>query len=337
MKKIILSVSLLLNLNAFSQIITETVNFDNYVSTTSNDLTNNFINNFSPTNPISQTNSNGISGGALVPPNSVSWGNDKVQYCSTYKNTLNSLLETSVSFKYNSSLINPNSYQRSAVIWLRGDSGNHDVGFYLNKDLTLSITSYNYAQNTQISLTNGHWYKLVGQYKSVGGSFGDQVFAKAEIFDLGTSGTNTPVSIGNHTATIYDIDLVSSTKFIIEMSGAKWGGAEYLDNFVFKGEKNGTICSSLGINENNSLTKNLSIYPNPSKGIININLEGSKFSNNSYELQLINSLGQQVYKKTIRENLSSIDLSSSITEGVYMVILKEKEGGIIDVQKIIIE
>ena len=133
MKKIILTFLLLTCYNLFSQIITENVSFDNSISSTNNDLSNNFI--FPAgalTNFITQSDIGGINGGALIPPNTINWGNDIIQYCSTYRNTINSMIETSICFKYNSTLVNPNTSERSIAIWMYGDSTNHNVCFHLD-------------------------------------------------------------------------------------------------------------------------------------------------------------------------------------------------------------
>jgi len=332
MKKITVMLSfIIISVNAFSQIITENVNFDNYVSSTDNDLSNNFINNF-PDNSITQINTNGITGGALVPPNNVSWGNDVIKYCSIYKNLLNSDIITSMSFKFNSTLINPNSYQRALAFFMEGNSNGHNIRFYLNRDMSLSITSYNYAQSTNLSLTDNHWYKMTATYKSIGGSFNDEVFAKVEIFDLGISGTETPTSIGNHTATIYDTDLVNSTEYTLEISGTKWGGSEYLDNLIFNGEKNRSICSTLGVADN-KITSNIELYPNPVSDILIINIP--EFSvNNSLKLEIFNTIGKVVNSKTIKKITSEINLTS-FSNGIYFVKITDNKGTVISTKKII--
>lgn len=317
MKKVtLLTIATLLSFWAQAQIIIESVSFDSYVSSSNNDLTNNFkFGTYAATGFITQTQTNGITGGALVPPSNVSWGNDVLQYCSTYKNSKDSLIETSLSFYYNTSLINPNANERSIAIWLRGTASNHDVGFYLNKNLTLSITTYNYAQNTQISLTNGHWYKLVAQYKSIGASFNDQVFAKAEIFDLGSTGSSSPSSVGNHTATIYDANLVSSSEFIVELTGTKWGGSEYLDNFVFNGEKNRTICNVSGITDLNKSTIDILAYPIPTSGELKIqlpsNLTDKQFTITFYDVNS-SKIKSQSYSDKSEVSISIADLPSGI-------------------------
>jgi len=251
----------------------ETVNFDEYLSETDNDFSNNFrFSQYASEGFISQVTSGGITGGAIEPSNSISWGNDTFVYCSNYENILNEVIETSISFKYNADLINPNQSERTVAMWLKGDSNDRDIAFYLNKDQTLTIVSYNHVQDVQLSLDSGKWYKLVTQYRSIGGNFDDEVFAKAEIFDLGYSGANTPISIGSNTSTIYDTYLVDSSEFEIHLTGTKWGGSELLDDFIFNGNKGSSNCTTLSIDNYELLSKSV-MYPNPTSDAISLKSE----------------------------------------------------------------
>ena len=128
--------SLIFHLQSTSaQSISDTVNFNNYTSPTNNDL----VNHFSNTQWIAQDTTHGISGGALITPDSLNWGNDVIGYCKNYGNVKDTMMTTSISFKYNSSLIMPNPhYERSAAIFLYSDAINHYVQYYLNRDLTLT-------------------------------------------------------------------------------------------------------------------------------------------------------------------------------------------------------
>lgn len=328
--------------NAISQIITENVNFNNYTSSTSNDLTNNFIfSTFAAPNFLTQSNSGGITGGALITTNTNNWGNDIIKYCSTYKNLINSMIETSICFKFNSAFVNPNASERAIAIWMYGDSPNHNICFHLDYGNTniksIIITGYNYTPNQPpyITLINGHWYKFVGQYIPLGGNFGDEVSVKAEVFDLGLNGTSLPTSIGNLTASIYDINLVSSTKYILGISGAKWGGSQYLDNFTFKGEKQGSICSGLDINQN-VVKNNITVYPNPAKDKLTIDF-GDMMNIEGFEMQIFNSIGQKISSNTIDKKEFEISLKDLNAKGIYYLKIFDKNQNIIQIEKILLQ
>jgi len=318
MQKII-TITGLLFVNTFltvGQRVTDIVDFDSYFSTSNNDFKKNFsFGTYADTTFIEQVVSGGITGGALKPVNSVS-GNDVIIYNSNFKNIIDSILETSISFKYDANLINPNQYQHAAAIWLIGKD-NHNIGFYLNSDRTLSITSYNYAKGSVLTIQTGRWYKLVAQYKSVGGKFGDEVFAKAEVFDLGVDGKETPTSIGNHIATIFDVDLVKFSEFEIQMSGAKWGGGALLDNFTIKGIKGTTISTGVSYNAN---LKVINIYPNPVIDILTI-----KSNQPIKNVTLIDMTGK-IIKSTKEQNVDFSYLST----GKYILRINLVSGQIVE-------
>lgn len=305
-----------------SQIQNEIVSFDNYVSDTDNDLINKFQHRLTRPNLFTQVNSNGITGGVLVPPNYLNWGNDVLEYCSTYKNIQNSLIETTISFKYNSSIINPNRYERAVVIWLRGSNSNHDVGYYIDRS-GLNITTYNYSRSKQMSrLIDGHWYKMVTYYKNIGGQFGDQAFVKVEVYDIGLNGNEPPISIGIHETNIYDIELTSSDNFFIQLAGARWGGAEYLDNFTFSGEKKDDLCANLSNHEVNRRRKKFS-YPNPASLQVNIPLNSAQ----NGVLRVYNISGQMVESININTRNEYYTLSlDKYQSGVYLYEYNEDKG-----------
>ena len=70
----------------------------------------------------------------------------------------------------------------------------------------------------------------------------------------------------------------------------------------------------------------LSIYPNPSKGIINIDNNSNLISN----IEIINTLGQ-----TIKSYITNKSISVELEKGVYIVKIKNEEETIS--RKIVIE
>ena len=302
----------------FSQIITETIDFNNYVSFEDNDLTHNFIFGlFAEPNFITQSSSGGITGGALIPPNIIDWGIDIITYCSTYKNITNVLSETSISFKYNSGLVNPNAFERAILIRLDSDTNDRNVQFYLDYSSTdtklLRIVTYNEVLDAPVILQDGHWYNFVAQYQPLGGTFDDEVFVGIELFDLGVNGTSTPTSVGSLEEIIYDFYLFSSTENLISLSASKWGGAEYVDNFIFEGEKNRSICNTLNV-VGSQLIDKTALYPNPTDNYLFIQGTTSHLSATVY-----NMLGKQVL---FTNNTDKIDVSG-LSDGVYIIKISD--------------
>ncbi|MCA4778031.1 T9SS type A sorting domain-containing protein [Empedobacter stercoris] len=317
MKNFLFSVATIFATNfAFSQIVNEEVNFDNFISSSNNDLSQRFIfGAYSTPNFISQINYGGITGGALVPPNSVTL-NDFILYCSTYKNVIDNVMETSISFKYNSALINPNSHNNILEISLRGDLYQYPVAFNLDKNFLRINVFNNYMppKNLQ-NLIDGHWYKVVTQYKPIGGSFGDQAFVKVEIFDTGMTGNTNPQSIGSLEGNVYDVQLITkSTYFGVRLTATKWGGAEYLDNFIFSGDKFSNYCGQMSITESKEKNK-LSIFPIPANKILNI----INPKNGANKIEIFDINGKLVLNKNFAnsENKISIDVEN-LPKGIYI-------------------
>jgi Secretion system C-terminal sorting domain len=295
MKYSLLAVTLLAGLSApaFGQVM-ESVNFDTYTSPTNNDLANRFIlGNYSAANIFTQVTTGGITGGAISPINEPDYGNDYTQYCSTYQNTIGLTTETTVSFKYNSTLVNPNSSARTVVINLASSAANEDLRFNLNRG-SLQVSTYNYAQQTTLAtgtFVSGHWYKVSAQYRPVGGQFNDQYTVRMELFDLGTAGTSAPVSKGFHAATIYRAAVVGASAYTAQIMGAKWGGAELLDNFTFSGNRAGSLCTTTLATVASTRATSMSVFPNPTTGNVAVGFPGG-FAGQVYRVEVLDVLGK---------------------------------------------
>src|SRR5437773_5375894 len=111
MKKILLLVSLLTCYCslAIAQLVTETVNFDTYVSASDNDFQNRFDNGTG----LNQIQINGITGGCLETPQTVNWGNDNAIYCSYFKGVSGVTYITGICFKYDTTQLNNINFDRS--------------------------------------------------------------------------------------------------------------------------------------------------------------------------------------------------------------------------------
>lgn len=216
---------------------TYTVNFDNYISSTDNDYSNNFIE--STVGVFTPVTTGGIVGGAIEPANTGSYGNDLATYRVSSSIPAGKMMKVSLNFQYKSSLVNPNSNETICLIWFKpNNSLNHDIVFRIQHDKILNIITYNWiASNDDISpalmLTDG-WYRLEAQITNIGGQFEDQLHVYTEVFNLGSTGTENPVSVGVVQGTIYDYNFASADQISASINATKWGGANLLDNFVFE-------------------------------------------------------------------------------------------------------
>ena len=91
------------------------------------------------------------------------------------------------------------------------------------------------------------------------------------------------------------------------------------------------VIGNVNITEENSL-KDYLIYPNPTNGIITLDLVNT--INNLTEIEIMDMLGQTIFKKITSLEKLNIDLSN-FSEGIYLLKLTHKET--ISLNKIIFE
>jgi len=92
----------------------------------------------------------------------------------------------------------------------------------------------------------------------------------------------------------------------------------------------GTICSSTGVEEKSNYTE-VSVYPNPCSGILNIKIGTPSKSD---IVQIINPVGEEVYKSEIKEGKLQIE-TGHLREGIYFLQISSK--GFISAKKVIIQ
>jgi len=90
-----------------------------------------------------------------------------------------------------------------------------------------------------------------------------------------------------------------------------------------------------GLNISNKINK-ISIYPNPAKDYVIINT-GDYSQMSSFKLEIINPLGQAVFKNSIDQQEFIIDVSSLGGYGIYIVKIYNSIGETIESKKIIIQ
>ena len=87
--------------------------------------------------------------------------------------------------------------------------------------------------------------------------------------------------------------------------------------------------SGQGFNVEEDLVSGISVYPNPSTGILNIDFE----TNNSFSVEVTNIIGEIVLLKDVESN-TSIDLSN-FDKGTYLV--KVSNSNLSKTERIVIE
>src|SRR5690348_11780981 len=96
------------------QVITETVDFDAYLSVSDND----FVNHFDGGLGLNQIQANGITGGCLETPQTVNWGNDNAKYCTRIRAQIGDTCTVSICYKYDTLQLNSINFDRAASLWL---------------------------------------------------------------------------------------------------------------------------------------------------------------------------------------------------------------------------
>lgn len=76
---------------------------------------------------------------------------------------------------------------------------------------------------------------------------------------------------------------------------------------------------TLSTNPENEIAKKVTIYPNPSDGIINLKNTSAK----TFDIKILNVLGKEVFQSSIDNATTSLDLSS-LRKGIYMVVFKNE-------------
>ena len=317
MKYIILiaGISLITSLFANGQVITETVNFNQYQSGTNNDL----VNNFSNGNGMIQVTSNGISGGSVIVPDSISWGNDNAVYCSRFHHISGDTLQASICFKFNTFIIQPSSFQRAVSLWMVPYADfNHYIVGTINYNQKMELITYGWSNNggPVATLINNHWYRYELKAIVVGG-INNQVNVSSSIFDLGVSGTTAPTLVNTTSGVINDNIIVADTSIQVSMTGTTKGGAVILDDFQFYGRKGVSTCQgSTGI-QGPEAEVPVKIWVSQSDAQLNILTVEYVFSS----ITIYKVTGEAVLRKELEKGNSCININS-LDDGFYIISLK---------------
>lgn len=97
---------------------------------------------------------------------------------------------------------------------------------------------------------------------------------------------------------------------------------------------NAVACYNVGINEHVKNKYNFAIYPNPGNGIINFNLETLN-ENEEFSLEVINITGRQVKSFEMKNQKNNVVDISSVAQGIYLLQIKNKQGQLVGISKLI--
>ena len=83
-------------------------------------------------------------------------------------------------------------------------------------------------------------------------------------------------------------------------------------------------------------TNTIKVYPNPTKDKITID-NGDLSKMTGYSIKIYNSIGQQLFQSNITQQQFSLDITQWGSNGIYFMELKDNNGNIVDVKKIVLQ
>jgi hypothetical protein len=245
MKRLLILFFTVLSSSTFAQLVNETVDFNNYVSSLNNDFTNFFDNGTG----LTQIQTNGITGGSLQTPMTISWGNDNAYYCSKLKAAEPDSVVVSICFMFDSTLISGINFDRAASIWFNPSADwNHYLIAEANPTGIRAIGYSTVSSGGNFTPVHGSWHKLEAIMKFTNSATG-RIDYSVNAWNLGPAGTSMSL-LSNVSGNFNDTTLCRDTSITISITGTSFGGAAYLDNFAFNGRLAGNSCITSSISEN---------------------------------------------------------------------------------------
>jgi hypothetical protein len=304
----------------FSQQVTETISFDTYISSTDNDL----VNNFSGAIGLNQVTTGGITGGCVTVPLTVNWGNDNAIYCSSYLNANQHVTTTRISFLYDSTQVNGANYDRAVTLFLRPSVDyNHYVIASITYDKKIQIVSYSWVNNMPIIiLQHLHWYEFILTTEVLSVSPLWQLSVNAQVTDLGLTGQLPPIPVGSSGGTFSDSIFTTDPAIEVSFTASQWGGAQVIDNFIYQGIKSPDSCTATAVNF---------IPESPISILYHNNTIMVQNCTPGTEIMLTGMDGRMVYQAIATEKEFSLPVSC-YKPGIY--VLHARMGGYISSVKI---
>jgi hypothetical protein len=181
----------------------------------------------------------------------------------------------------------------------------------------IQIVSYSATGSSGImQLLQGHWYNLVLATSFVGGGQGDEIGINAQVNDLGVAGTDPPIPVSFTNATLHDSIMIADTSIEVSITGASWGGAQYLDNFRFDGMKSYDNCIFTAVEENTP--DNIQSFVNGSV----LSVRTGNIQNGTIEIYDVH--GKKLAEKKITSGPTTFDING-MPAGIYLLSIRNEK------------
>lgn len=299
--------------------ISDSVNFNTYVSATNNDL----VNKFTGSHGMVQQTTNGITGGSVLPASSITTTNDAVYFRKYNYQSLTNYTTVSVCFKYNTSLATDYATACHVGLVVNSDSAVTLMAWVMANvyyvagaasGVQLQITGNGLNDNSApIHVTSGNWYKLSLKAHAINDTYS---VASAYLYDIGATGLSAPVlKLSYLNDTVFTGGVRYPKSYMIGvMNGGADGGAVYLDNW----DVDGYYYYPAGIEELNQQSH----FTVPS--LVSTSLNVSCDLGNDVEYAIYNVNGSIVGRGKFYKD-ESIDVSSLPPAEYFIRFLSEKQ------------
>ena len=298
-----------------AQIVNESVNFDSYVSVTDHD----FVNHFNSGQGLYQVLTGGITGGCLVVPTTMNWGNDNAVYCSKYEADSGFYCKTTVAFKYDTAIFNSSGFDRAVSIFLHPHTDfNHYIIASVSHTQRIEVLTYSWTNSPGpvLNLVNNHWYELGLRAHFVGGGSSSQINVTSFVNDLGITGLDAPVLVNTSLGTFYDSVLFADTAIQVSFTATNNGGAKYIDNFYFEGIKSADSCISIPTGIPEKPETDFSVFVSGNELVIR-----NPARPDGQWVEIFSSTGSKIYSGSLLRDETVIRIPG-IAPGIYFVRVK---------------
>ncbi len=106
---------------------------------------------------------------------------------------------------------------------------------------------------------------------------------------------------------------------------------------LFDSDGNPISNNNVSVSELNRKNSPTLIYPNPSSGIITIDVGFNDYADLKYKVKVSDALGRLVFSRSLDQRLTSLNLKGKVSPGIYFVTIIDSHANICDSKKLIIE
>ncbi|MEI8137194.1 MAG: T9SS type A sorting domain-containing protein, partial [Bacteroidota bacterium] len=214
-------------------------------------------------------------------------------------------------------------------VWVNNffDNPNEAVSFYtpqynLQNIVNAPQMSFKYAYTQQVTSNNDALKVLVSNNC---GATWTQVYLKSGA-QLNTTGTLSGQAYLNPQPSEWVTEMINLSPYLGSQKVAfKFEFTPFASapgNNIFIDDIN--VSGIIGIKENNSSLNNINVYPNPTDGILNVETSTSS-ANDSFKIQVLNSLGQLLIDETSANQHSTLNIQHLLS-GIYFLRISSDNG-----------